>query len=62
MKKGDTVWVGFFSSAACSQHGTHIHGVAIIDLFEDGYVFGRLVKNNQPFACPVRFAVLHKVI
>jgi len=46
MKRGDSVWVGFFSSAACAQDGTHIHGIAIVDRFEDGYVFGRLVKNN----------------
>ena len=50
-KKGTRVTVDFISDSRTEFSGKHIKGDAIVDLHEDGYVYGQL-EQGTPFMCP----------
>ena len=56
-KKGTRVHVDFISDSRTEFSGKHIKGDAIVDLHEDGYVYGQL-EQGTPFMCPENFVQL----
>mgnify|MGYP000079513725 FL=1 len=56
-KKGTRVTVDFISDSRTEFSGKHIKGDAIVDLHEDGYVYGQL-EQGTPFICPENFVQL----
>ena len=50
IKKGDRVKVDFISESATIYSGKRFTGYGVVDLFEDGRVFGRL-EDGTPFMC-----------
>ena len=56
-KKGTRVHIDFISDSRTEFSGKHIKGDAIVDLHEDGYVYGQL-EQGTPFICPENFVQL----
>ncbi|WP_336916693.1 hypothetical protein [Acinetobacter modestus] len=50
IKKGDCVIVDFISESRTIYSGKRFTGYGVVDRFEDGRVFGRLV-DGKPFMC-----------
>ncbi|WP_277559385.1 hypothetical protein [Acinetobacter beijerinckii] len=50
IKKGDRVKVDFISESRTIYSGKRFTGYGVLDLVEDGRVFGRL-DDGQPFMC-----------
>lgn len=50
IEKGNRVKVEFTSESRTQFSGEHVKGVGIVDLSEDGYVFGKFV-GGKPFMC-----------
>ncbi|MBU3121380.1 hypothetical protein KPE71_14075 [Acinetobacter soli] len=60
-KKDDHVLVDFVSDAKVDTDGIHIYGHGVLDLAEDGYVFGRLIETGSPFGCPERYVQMFEL-
>ncbi|WP_111860941.1 hypothetical protein [Acinetobacter sp. CFCC 10889] len=51
LSAGMTVYVDFTSDSSTEFSGNQIKGKAVLDRVEDGYIYGRMVENQQTFMC-----------